>query len=277
MIRPQSSVGTEPVFGPDTWDAHAHVIGDPLVYPMAPGRAYTPAPASVDQYLAMLDRAGIARGVLVQPSIYGVDNRCLTDALVRAGGRLVGVAVPPPESTIADLEALHRLGVRGVRCNLINPGGLPLDTAIGWRDTMRALGWHVELHASINALPALSDLLAPFAVPVVIDHFGRPSSLQSPRLAELVGLVRAGACFVKLSAPYRISAQPPLWHEVAPIARRFLEANPAHCLWGSDWPHVDVAVPVRTDDVVAVLRDWCADDDLRSMVIRTSAGQLFNR
>ena len=30
------------------WDAHAHVIGDPREYPFAPGRAYTPRPASLD-------------------------------------------------------------------------------------------------------------------------------------------------------------------------------------------------------------------------------------
>src|SRR4051812_36738399 len=121
------------------WDSHAHVVGDARAFPFAPGRGYTPPPAPLESYLAMLDQHGIAHGVLVQPSVYGFDNGCLIDALDRANGRLFGIAVPPPDATRADLETLHGHGVRGVRCNLINPGGLDLDVIDGWRDTLRAL------------------------------------------------------------------------------------------------------------------------------------------
>ena len=115
---------TEPQPDEIAWDAHAHVIGDPREFPLSPGRSYTPQPASLDEYLAMLDRYRIARGVLVQPSVYGHDHRCLFDALDRSGGRLRGIAVPSPDATTQDLEAMHERGVRGIRCNLINPGGL---------------------------------------------------------------------------------------------------------------------------------------------------------
>ena len=131
-----------------TWDAHAHVIGDPTRFPLWSGRGYTPAAASLEDYLAMLDRHGIDRGVLVQPSVYGSDKACLLDALDRAGGRLRGVAVPPPDATARELGVLHGHGVRAVRCNTIDPGGLPPDVVAGWRSTLAALGWHVELHLS---------------------------------------------------------------------------------------------------------------------------------
>jgi predicted TIM-barrel fold metal-dependent hydrolase len=72
----------------------------------------------------MLDRHRIARGVLVQPSVYGHDQGCLVNALEHARGRPRGIAVPAPDATTRDLEALHERGIRGVRCNLINPGGL---------------------------------------------------------------------------------------------------------------------------------------------------------
>jgi len=125
------------------WDTHAHVIGDPREYPLASRRGYTPAPASLDDYLAMLDRHGIARGVLVQPSVYGHDHRCLLDALARAGGRLRGIAVPSPDATAQDLEDMHEHGVRGVRCNLIDPGSLsPAFVAL----RQPALGGHRGVH-----------------------------------------------------------------------------------------------------------------------------------
>src|SRR5688572_33484821 len=90
---------SEPIM--PVWDTHAHVIDHR--YPFADGRDYTPDPASLEDYLAMLDRNGIERGVLVQPSFYGFDNRCLLDALDRADGRLVGVIVPDPETPSREL------------------------------------------------------------------------------------------------------------------------------------------------------------------------------
>lgn len=261
-----------------TWDAHAHVIGDPATYPLSPGRSYTPQPASLEAYLAMLDRFGIARGVLVQPSVYGFDNRCLIDALDRASGRLIGVAVPPPDATARDLEMMHGHGVRGVRCNLINPGGLRAELIAGWQPALRALGWHVELQVSIDDLSSVADLCGPFEIPVVIDHMGRPAPGQTdptrPPLRALLDLVREGACFVKLSAPYRFSTAPPPWPDVAPLAQAFIEANPHACLWGTDWPHVDTASAVRTDDVLTALRAWCPDEERRRIVTTTAASML---
>ena len=195
------------------WDAHAHVIGDPREFPMSSGRSYTPEPASLDEYLAMLDRYGIARGVLVQPSVYGNDHRCLLDALDRSNGRLRGIAVPSPDATTQDLEAMHERGVRGVRCNLINPGGLSPAAVTAWKPALRAMGWHVELHIAVGQLAGWPDLVESFDIPVVVDHMGRPApdclDPLSAELAPLIRLVRAGRCLVKLSAPYRLSNEIP--------------------------------------------------------------------
>jgi predicted TIM-barrel fold metal-dependent hydrolase len=261
------------------WDCHAHVIGDPARFPFVPGRAYTPAPASLDAYLSMLDRHGVARGVLVQPSVYGFDNTCLLEALDEAGGRLCGIAVPPPDARARDLESMHRRGVRGVRVNAVNPGGLPIDVVIGWQPVLRALGWHVELQVAIDDVPDLAALVRRFDVPVAIDHMGRPRAGRldpaAGRLRELVDLVREGACFVKLSAPYRLSAEAPPWRDVAPLARALVAADPRACLWGTDWPHVHMTSPVRTDDVFEALDDWCPDAGDASIVTANAARALY--
>ena len=240
------------------WDCHAHIIGDPARYPLAAGRSYDPPRASLEEYLAMLDRRGITRGALVQPSVYGFDNRCMLDALDRAGGRLAGVAVPAPDASARELEAMHRRGVRGVRCNLLNPGGLDPGIVASWQPQLRELGWYVALHIAVARIDDLQAYLARFTIPVVIDHMGRPEPGRFD-LPQLIGCVRDGTCFVKLSAPYRLSASPPPWADVVPLARALLSANPARCLWGSDWPHTDMAAALREDDLFTARAEWCPE------------------
>jgi 2-pyrone-4,6-dicarboxylate lactonase len=248
------------------WDCHAHVIEDPARYPLARARTYDPPLARLDDYLALLDQVGSARGYLVQPSVYGFDNRCLLDALERADGRLLGIAVPDPETSHAELETLHRRGVRGVRCNLLYPGGLDVARVLRWQPALRALGWHVELHLAIDDVGDLRALVEPFDVPVVVDHMGRPApghtDPSTPRLRTLLELVREGVCLVKLSAPYRLSREPPPWPAVAPLARALVAANPDACLWGSDWPHTDTHEPVEIADLLSALESWCPGGDV---------------
>ena len=258
------------------WDCHAHIIGDRARYPLAPRRSYDPPDAPLDAYLAMLDRRGIARGVLVQPSVYGFDNRCMLDALDRSGGRLSGVAVPDPGSSPQDLEAMHLRGVRGVRCNLLNPGGLDPEIVVKWRHVLRELAWHVVLHIDVAAVDDLRSWLRKFGTPIVIDHMGHPP-LGQLQLPELVGCVRDGTCIAKLSAPYRISSEPPPWRDVASLARVLLAANPGACLWGSDWPHTDVASPVQEDDLFAALEAWCPDPATRRTVLDDVPRSLYRR
>ena len=269
------------------WDTHAHVIGDPREYPFAPGRGYTPGPAPLDDYLAMLDRFNIEHGVLVQPSVYGHDHRCLFDALERANGRLMGVAVPSPEATTKDLANMHERGIRGVRCNLINPGGLSPAAVYSWLPALRVLEWHVEFHIEVDRMTGWSDVIESFDIPVVIDHMGRPTNTDpaSPALAQLIQLVQDGRCLVKLSAPYRIPAETPqgserseprsVWTSAAVVAAALLDANPSACLWGTDWPHVDTPQPIDTGDVVAALDDWCGEKWTRRQITGDLAARLY--
>ena len=257
------------------WDTHAHVI-DPR-YPFAPSRDYTPEPASLEDYLSMLDRNGIERGVLVQPSFYGFDNRCLLDALDRADSRLAGVIVPDPETPARELEALHSRGVRGVRCNIVNSGGLRPDAVLNWQPVLRELGWHVAFQIIVDDIPDLRAFLDPFTVPIVIDHMGRPRSLDpaAPGVARLIELVRAGECNVKLSAPYRFSKAAPPWLDVTPLARALVSANASACMWATDWPHTDVPQGIHDQDLHRALDDWCPDAREREAILEATPASLL--
>ena len=98
-------------------DCHCHVFG--------PAARYTPDDAPLEAYLALLDRLGFDRGVLVQPSAYGRDNRAMFDALAREPQRLRGVAVGGAELSIATLRLWHAAGVRGLRANEFRRDGKP--------------------------------------------------------------------------------------------------------------------------------------------------------
>src|SRR5205085_6732177 len=100
-------------------DCHVHVF-EPARFPYASWRAYTPPAAEVGRLQDLHGALGVERVVLVQPSVYGVDNDCMLDALHALGtDRARGVAVVDL-ATVSDtrLRALHAAGVRGARLNL---------------------------------------------------------------------------------------------------------------------------------------------------------------
>ncbi len=78
---------------PGACDCHAHVFGPAEKYPYFSGRNYTPPDASLAEFEHMLRTLGMARGVLVQPSVYATDNTAMLDALAAATLEMRAVAV----------------------------------------------------------------------------------------------------------------------------------------------------------------------------------------
>ena len=106
-------------------DCHCHVFGPAARFPYAEPRSYTPDDAPLEAYLALLDRLGFDRGVLVQPSAYGRDNRAMLDALdarAEAPARRRGRR---RRADAATLKQWHAAGVRGLRANEFRRDGKP--------------------------------------------------------------------------------------------------------------------------------------------------------
>jgi len=216
-------------------DTHAHVFLADL--PIAPGSRYAPAgDAPLRRYLDLLDEAGIAAALLVQPSFLGTDNRFMLDAVATAPDRLRAVAVVDPRTTTGDLAALRARGTVGIRLNLIGQA-TPNLLAEPWKGLVgrvAATGLFVEVHAEGGQWPVLLPALLGHDLPVVIDHFGRPQSDDPHRCAGLAAVLDVAAhprVWIKLSAPYRF---PGRTDEV--VARLLDRAGTDRLLWGSDWP-----------------------------------------
>ena len=89
----------------DACDCHHHIYDGR--FPVSPHwhQGFPPG-ATVSDYRLLQRRLGTTRSVVVQPSTYGVDNRCLVDALGQLGPASRGVAVVDTEVQDSELRAL---------------------------------------------------------------------------------------------------------------------------------------------------------------------------
>ena len=142
-------------------DTHAHVFAPKEVYPYAPHRPYTPAPATgLEAYHRMLTAIGFGRAVLVHSNIYGADNRATTAALAEMAGAFRGIALIRPEIDDAALGALAAAGMRGIRINLEFPGEMSFDDALAMAPRLAGVGWHLQLLTGAARLAPICERLA---------------------------------------------------------------------------------------------------------------------
>jgi predicted TIM-barrel fold metal-dependent hydrolase len=277
---PNTDPGTPKVSAPpDSCDCHAHIFGPAEQYSYVPGRSYTPPPASIQAYQRMLSALGMARAVIVQPSVYGTDNRCTYDAVAGSGGKWRGVAVVDASTDIHALQRMHDAGFRGVRINLLFKGGLVMESLEQVARLIAPLGWHVQLLLDGRDLPELAPRLRALPVPFVIDHMGHMPAqlgLAHPGFATLLTLVREGNCWVKLSGAYRITAKYP-YEEAAPIAKALVEAAPERMVWGSDWPHPSFqgAMPVDAT-LLDLLASWVPEPLTFQRILTKNPAELYD-
>lgn len=266
---------------PSSWDCHAHIFGPLEQYPFVPERSYTPPPAGIQAYQRMLRALGLDRAVIVQPSVYGTDNRCTYDAVTASGGKWRGIAVVDANTKMQELRRLHDAGFRGVRINLLfKGGGLAMDTLEQVARLIEPLAWHVQLLIDGRDLPELAPRLRSLPVPFVIDHMGHMPvelGLSHPAFKTLLALAREGNGWAKLSGAYRISAKPYPYEDVVPIAKALVEAAPERMVWGSDWPHPSFrgAMPVDAT-LLDLLASWVPDPQTRERILTSNPARLYD-
>jgi len=264
-------------------DCHAHILGPAARFPYSDERVYTPPDCLLADYRAMLTALGLARAVLVQPSVYGSDNRVLLNALDAMQGAWRGVAVVEPDVSASALQEIHAAGVRGVRVNVVdvqsNKGVLPLKQLRGLAERIAPLGWHMEFLLHVHEFPRLDQLLAGFPVDVVFGHLGYlPTQLGigDAGFQALLRLLQAGRAWVKLTGPYRLSGSKLPYADVVPFAHALLDAEPRQIVWGSDWPHVMVKGAMPNDgDLMDMLSTWIPDPSIRHQVLVSNPERLY--
>lgn len=281
LAAPFSS-GTGPprtTLPPNSTDCHHHVYDS--AFPAHPAATLRPAEASVADYRALQARLGTTRNVVVQPSTYGADNRCLVAALNAFGQSARGVAVVGAAVSDHELQSLHEAGVRGVRFNLAFLVGVTADVIEPVARRIGRFGWHLQINGSAEQIVALRPVLARCAVPIVFDHMANlpvDASLRHPAFDFVGELMDRGRAWVKLSGVYLASRSgPPTYADRGAVARAFVQRNVARLVWGSDWPHPTKAPGQKPDDagLLDLLAEWVPDADLRARVLVDHPAEIY--
>jgi 2-pyrone-4,6-dicarboxylate lactonase len=232
---------------------------------------------------------GITRGVVVQPSVHGLDNSATLDAIARSGGRFRAVARIDERTAKSELQRLHDGGVRGVRFNLLDRprGNVELDVLDRCLEHIAAFGWSMDLHIDTKNLLAQEKRLRAMPVPVVIDHIARikpADGLNQPAFQLLLDLLKDERVWVKVSGADKICNTKVHSYfglpfvEVIPFARAVIAARPDRVIWGSDWPHSNNFVPGHTPndgDLVDLLAEFTSDARVRRKILVDNPAALY--
>ena len=257
-------------------DTHVHVF-EPG-YPLSPGRGYNPPHSTLADLRQLHGALGIERVVFTQPSVYGTDNSAILDAMAALNaqrpGRARCVVALHMEVSDEEIAALDAAGVRGVRLNTDNKGGMPIgmDEIPELAARIRPFGWHLEFLFPGKDLVGLMPLFGALELPVSIAHFAyQPATagVGAPGFRALLELVRRGNTWIKISGANRVSATDlPPYDDVKPMAHALIEAAPDRIMWGTDWPHPNKYIVNPNDgDLVDAFGDWVADEGMRRRIM----------
>jgi len=264
-------------------DSHLHILGPAKKFPYIPERVYTPQDCLLADYEGVRRSLGVARCVVVQPSVYGHDNGALLDALEHLGDAARGVVVLRGDEPQGELQGMHALGVRGARVNIVDLKSprpqLPREQLQRLADLIRPMDWHLELLMHVDQHPDMEEVLGKLGVPLVFGHMGYLSrdvpDYRHPGMMSMLALMRSGLAWAKVTAPYRV-AEAPVYRK----AGEMLGWLAAECLdrlvWGSDWPHVMVKTRMPHDtDLVDLVAEWVPGQGQQEALFAANAARLY--
>ncbi len=266
---------------PKACETHSHIYGPAEKYSRVAGRK--PAfGASIEAYEQMLNRLGIERCVIVQPSLYSTDNRCTLDAIRHFGlKRARGVAVTPKDVAPGELQRLHDAGIRGLRFYLL-VDDFTLDDVPSMARRIAPFGWHLQIQNRGNWLLEAIPMLEKLPVEVVIDHVGRTppeNGVVDPGFQALLKFMESGRCWVKISAPYLASIDgPPHYADVGEKVQALVSVRPDRLVWAVNWPHPNHTPGNKPEeaDCLDVLLDWIPDQATRNAVLADNPAILYD-
>ncbi len=266
-------------------DTHVHIFESH--FPLFEGRGYNPPNSTLEDLIHLHTTLGVDRVVFTQPSVYGVDNSAILKGMnvlnEKVANKARGVCAIKMDASEASLQELHDQGIRGVRLNLDNKGGMPLElTEISkLEDKIKGFGWHLEYLFPGKDIVELESVLSNASVPVSIGHFAyQPATagINADGFKTLLRLVKDGNTWIKISGANRVSETDlPPYNDVLPMARALVEANPDNVMWGTDWPHPNkYEVNPNDGDLVNWFGEWITDDAMRARIMVDNSEAFYD-
>jgi predicted TIM-barrel fold metal-dependent hydrolase len=226
-------------------DTHCHVL-DPARFPYSPDVAYRPAGQEMGELAALnavMDFHGVQHALLVGPnSGYGLDNRCMLDAIEHGGARFKGIAVVSNDASDELLGELQQQGVIGVAFNPSLHGlAFYADIAPLLQRLAQRNMW-AQFQVQDDQLLELLPMIEASGVRVMFDHCGRPKledGLHQAGFQALRAMGREGQAVIKLSGFAKFSHQGFPFDDVKPFVEALACDFGLHrCMWASDWPYL---------------------------------------
>lgn len=265
-------------------DCHFHIL-DPARFPYRKNTTYSPAPhetAAAEQLIDVFDAHGVTHGLVVTPmSGYQSDNSVTLDALSRYPQRLRGIAVVEADIAESEIDRLVGHGIVGIRIDLIGRGADYVRGAGGKRllNIMRDRRLITQIQCECDQLADVGAILSGEAGSLVIDHAGRPDAARDfdqPGFKALLQLAQRDGVAVKLSGPFRFSRRGYPFADAIPYMRKVYETfGASRCVWGSDWPFLNMTPRIDYGPVLAALESWIPDEAERRIVLWDTPARLF--
>ena len=272
------SSGTEPPHNKapaHATDCHHHIYDSR--FPVDTSAKLRPGNATVSDYRLLQGRLGTPRNVIVQPSTYGIDNRCLLDALRQFGRATTrGIAVVNTTVSDAELKELGAAGVCGIRFNLVQTGATTVEMIEPLAKRVALMGWHVQVNATADQILANEAIWNRLPVPVVFDNMGHVSVSAAPAFRLIGKILQKGKCWVKLYGAYMDSSVgPPTYSDTSAVAAAYIKEAPERLVWGSDWPHP--TTDDKPDDALLfnLLGQWCHEENVRTRILVHNPAHLY--
>jgi 2-pyrone-4,6-dicarboxylate lactonase len=267
-------------------DCHSHVFGLFDRFPLAAVRSFTPPESPIESLETVWGSHGIDRAVLVQGSAHGTDHSALMAAIARDPEQRRGVATAAWDVTDGELASLDRSGIRAVRFNwvkhLLGKNALPRQTLIrratALMERVNLLGWHAEVHIDAEDLELIERLSIPNGMVLVVDHMARLDAAREQAqhlLSRLMKLLDREQIWVKISGADRVAAQCESLESAAPILKAVIRQAPQKCVWGLDWPHVNLARKRRENELIRLLASVVPDEATLRTILIDNPAQLY--
>jgi predicted TIM-barrel fold metal-dependent hydrolase len=235
-------------------DIHPHVIStDTVRYPNAPVGGHKSdwsreRPVSVEQMIAAMDQAGIAKSALVQASTcYGHDNSYVADAVAAHPDRFTGVFSIDPLAADAPEKIRYWIGRKLTGMRLFTAGST--TSQLDWIDDPRSFaawqsagdaGIPICMQMTVAAIPQLTNMLKRFPqVRVILDHLAKPSLSDGPpyaAAADVFALAAYRNLYLKLTPRTAAEAQSGKATPASFFPLLVEKFGAARIAWGSNYP-----------------------------------------
>jgi 2-pyrone-4,6-dicarboxylate lactonase len=155
--------------------------------------------------------------------------------------------------------------------------GDPIDAVLAMAPRLADSGWHLQIHLAGARIAELTPALKRSPVPVVIDHMGRINAakgIDSAEFRALLALMQAKHVWVKVSGAERISREKPPWRDAVPFGRKLVAEFGERTLWGTDWPHPNLAVVPDDGDLVDLIAEYAPTEAERQRLLVANPQRL---